>query len=359
MRKNYELTPALLAELQAALEEPISRMAPLAGMTSFRIGGPAELLAYPKTTEELANLIKAANANKLPVTVIGGGSNLLVKDGGIPGLVISLRKGFHGFEAKALGEGQAALDIEQFSDDPYEAKPVDGTIAYPNGAEIYVEAGYPLPKLVKFCNANGLAGMVPCAGVPGTVGGAVRMNAGSAKEFIGDSIVAVDVVKLSSGRARRLEGDKLNFEYRESNLGKDEIITAVLLRLQPGEPAKLQKLTAEAIQRRRDTQPLTLPNAGSIFKNPPGQSAGRLIEKSRLKGVRVRGAQISEVHANFIVNVGGATARDVLALVKMIREKVKDESEYALEMEVKVLGVDPDDLMAPREQEWETHASGQ
>jgi UDP-N-acetylmuramate dehydrogenase len=222
-----------------------------------------------------------------------------------------------------------------------------------------VEAGYPLPKLVKFCNANGLAGMVPCAGVPGTVGGAVRMNAGSAKEFIGDSITAVDVVRLSSGRVRRIEGDKLNFEYRESNLGKDEIITGVVLQLKPGDPVKLQKQSADAIQRRRDTQPLTMPNAGSIFKNPPGDSAGRLIEKSRMKGVRVRGAQVSEVHANFIVNVGGATARDVLALVKMIREKVKDESELALEMEVKVLGVDPDDLMAPREQEWETHATGQ
>lgn len=352
MRKNFEITPELYARMQATVREPIGKMAPLAGFTSFRIGGPAELLAFPTTTDELAALLKITSEAKVPVTVIGGGSNLLVKDGGIPGLVVSLRKGFNRFEVTALGEGQAAVDIEQFSDDPYEAQAVQGTVAYPNGAEVFVEAGYPLPKLVKFANANGLAGLVPCAGVPGTVGGAVRMNAGTAKEFIGDSIVAVDVVKLN-GRVRRLERDKLKFEYRESHLGKEEIITGVTLHLKPGDPVKLQKQTMEGIQRRRETQPLTMPNAGSIFKNPPGESAGRLIEKSNLKGVRVRGAQISEVHANFIVNVGGATARDVLTLVKMIREKVKDEAELALEMEVKVLGVEPDDESAPRLPDWE------
>lgn len=353
MRKHYEITPAVYERLQAAVAEPIGKMAPLAGFTSFRIGGPAELLAFPKTTAELAALLKQAAEFKLPVTVIGGGSNLLVKDGGIPGLVVSLRKGFNAFEVKPLGEGSAAHAVDEFSDDPYEAAVVAGAVAYPNGAEVFVEAGYPLPKLVKFANANGLAGLVPCAGVPGTVGGAVRMNAGTAREFIGDSITAVDVVKLS-GRPRRLEGDKLKFEYRESNLGKDEVITGVVLQLKPGDPAKLQAQTAEGIKRRRETQPLTLPNAGSIFKNPPGESAGRLIEKAGLKGVRVRGAQISEVHANFIVNVGGATARDVLALVKMIRDKVKDEAEVALEMEVKVLGVDPDHETAPRLADWET-----
>ena len=357
MKRHFEITPQVLSLLQACVEEPISRLAPLAGMTSYRIGGPAELLAFPKTAAELGGLLKAAGELKIPVTVVGGGTNLLVKDGGIPGLVVSLRKGFHKFEVKPLGESQGGLDVEQFSDDPYDTGSVEGQAAYPNGAEIYVEAGYPLPKLVKFCNANGLAGLVPCAGVPGTVGGAVRMNAGTAKEFLGDSVVAVDVVKYT-GRLRRLEGEKLKFEYRDSNVGKDDVITGVLLRLKPADPATLQKKTVEAIQRRRDTQPLTLPNAGSIFKNPPGQSAGRLIEKAGLKGVRVRGAQISDVHANFIVNVGGATARDVLTLAKMIREKVKNESEISLELEVKVLGVDLDDLSAPHLQKWENTADG-
>jgi UDP-N-acetylmuramate dehydrogenase len=355
--RRFEITPQTLAILQSAVAEPIGRLAPLAGLTSYRIGGPAELLAFPKTPAELGSLLKAAGELKVPVTVIGGGTNLLVKDGGIPGLVVSLRKGFQKFEVKPIGESQAALDVEQFSDEPYEAPAVEGAAAFPSGAEIYVEAGYPLPKLVKFCTANGLAGLVPCAGVPGTVGGAVRMNAGSATQFIGDSVVAVDVVKYS-GRMRRVEGDKLKFAYRDSNVGQDDVVTGALLRLAPGDPKKLQKQCADAIQRRRETQPLTLPNCGSIFKNPPGQAAGRIVEQLGLKGVRVRGAQISEVHANFIVNVGGATARDVLTLVRIIREKVKADAELSLEMEVKVLGVDLDDPAAPHLQKWETTGDG-
>lgn len=357
MRHTIQLTAEMVAAFQAALEEPLIPMAPLAGMTSLRIGGPAELLAFPKTAAELSALLKEADAFKVPVTVIGGGANTLVRDGGIPGLVVSLRKGFASFEVKPLGTVDEALDEAGFSDDPYDIGVVEGKAAYSNGAEITVGAGYPLPKLVKFCNANGLAGLVPCAGVPGTVGGAVRMNAGTAKEFIGDSVIAVDVVRVN-GKMRRVEGDKLKFEYRESNLGKDEIIVGAVLRLAPGDPAKLQKKSSEAIQRRRDTQPLNLPNVGSVFKNPPNDSAGRLIEASRLKGVRVRGAQISEVHANFIVNVGGATARDVLTLIRMMREKVKEDHEIALDTEVKIIGVEPDDAMAPRASDWERGEHG-
>ena len=352
MKKGFELTPDIIASLQEAVKEPLGHMAPLAGMTSYRIGGPAEVLAYPRDVGELSNLLKRAHREKIPVTVLGGGSNVLVRDGGIPGLVVNLRKGFQNFEVHPLGESAGALDADSFSDDPYDASTVEGARAYPHGAEIEVGAGFPLPKLVKFCNANGLVGLVPCAGVPGTVGGAVRMNAGTASEFIGDSIIAVDVVRLS-GRARRLEGDKLNFGYRDSRLGKDELITGIRLALQPGDPAALQRATAEAIKRRRDTQPLTMPNAGSIFKNPPGESAGKLIEHAGLKGVRVRGAQISEVHANFIVNVGGATARDVQALIKMMREKVKEDSKVKLEMEVRIMGVEPgvaDTAPLPKEQ---------
>lgn len=347
MKKHVPVTAEIFATLQQALQEPLCPMAPLAGMTSFRIGGPAEVLAYPTTVEELSALLKAADTFELPVTVIGGGTNLLIRDGGIPGLVVCLRKGFQQFEVQPLGEAHDIVETDSFSDDPYDPGTPQGRCAYPYGAEIYVGAGYPLPKLVKFCNANGLAGLACCAGVPGTVGGAVRMNAGTAKEYIGDSALAVDVVKLN-GRPRRLEGSKLKFDYRESHLGKEEIITGVRLRLKPGDPAALQKATADNIRRRRETQPLTLPNAGSIFKNPPGEAAGRLIEQAGLKGVRIRGAQISPVHANFIVNVGGATARDVLALIKMIRDKVKETAGVSLELEVKVLGVEPTDPAAPQ-----------
>ncbi len=355
MKEAIEITPVMLEALQAALEEPIVPNAPLAGMTTFRIGGPAQLLAFPRTEDELAALLRTAKPDKLPITVLGTGANVLVKDGGIPGLVLSLRKGFNGFEVTPLGEQATVIEAETLSDDPYEATALEGSQAYPNGAEVHVGAGYPLPKLVKWCNVNGLRGLVSCAGVPGTVGGAVRMNAGSASEYIGSYITAVDVVTLG-GRKKRIEKDKLKFEYRESHLGKDEVIAGVVLRLPAGDPRKLQKETADAIKRRRDTQPLTLPNAGSIFRNPPGESAGRLIEHAGLKGVRVRGAQISEVHANFIVNVGGATARDVLALIKMMKEKVKDDSQIALDLEVKILGVDADSPMAPAEREEVVHA---
>ena len=354
MKKGFEITAELIAYLQEALQEPLGHMAPLAGMTSYRIGGPAEVLAYPRDVQELSQLLKRAHGEKIPVTILGGGSNVLVRDGGVPGLVVNLRKGFQDFEVHPLGESIDVLDADGFSDDPYETSSVQGSRAYPKGAEVYVGAGYPLPKLVKFCNANGLVGLVPCAGVPGTVGGAVRMNAGTAKEFIGDSITAVDVVRLS-GRARRLEGDKLNFGYRDSRLGKDELITGIRLSLKPGDPAALQKATVKAITRRRETQPLTMPNAGSIFKNPPGESAGKLIEHAGVKGVRVRGAQISEVHANFIVNVGGATARDVQALIKMIREKVKEDSKVTLELEVKIIGVEPTEVVPDPVPQEEVH----
>ncbi|MDY6029421.1 MAG: UDP-N-acetylmuramate dehydrogenase [Acidaminococcaceae bacterium] len=281
---------------------------PMSGHTSFRIGGIADVLATPADTEELIALLQSAQDNNIPVTLIGNGSNLLVRDGGIRGLVIKL--------------GNALKDIS-----------ADGRrITFGSGLSLAAAAGY-AAKL-------GLTGMEFAAGIPGSIGGAVYMNAGAYDGEMKDVVISVTVVD-ASGKVAELDASQLEFSYRKTSLQSGKyIVTAVTVELSPGNREDILAKISDFAQRRISKQPLELPSAGSTFKRPPGYFAGTLIEQTGLKGYSIGGAQVSLKHAGFIVNTGGATASDVLRLIRYVQEQVHTASGVMLEPEVLVLGED-------------------
>ncbi|HWP45910.1 MAG TPA: UDP-N-acetylmuramate dehydrogenase [Candidatus Limnocylindrales bacterium] len=279
---------------------------PLSKYTTFRIGGPAEWMVFPLDLQDVQTAVAYAHDQGMKIFVLGGGSNLLVADEGIPGVVLNLSKGFN---------------YAHFQD-----------------TLVIVGAGYSLPRLVTEAVKRGLTGLECATGVPGTVGGAVRMNAGTREAGIGDIIVQLKLLH-NNGILKTLEQKDLKFQYRESNLPAESIILEVVLNLRKGNQKTLREDIHRRLISRKATQPLSYPNAGSIFKNPPGEYAGRLIEKVGLKGTRVGDAEISLLHGNFIVNKGSATAKDVMALIRMARQKVWKETGIKLELEVKLWGL--------------------
>lgn len=285
---------------------PLLPLEPMSRHTSFRIGGPAELLAQPQTEQELSELLRRAAAHGVAVTVIGNGSNLLVRDKGISGLVIKLGNALGGLEAE--------------------------------GTELRVGSGVSLARTAHFAAERSLSGLEFAAGIPGSIGGAVYMNAGAYDGEMAQVVTGVRVMDCE-GRVRELSAAELAFAYRHSALqGSGSIVTQVTLRLQPGEQQAITAKIAELNQRRQSKQPLELPSAGSMFKRPPGYYAGTLIEQTGLKGYTVGGAQVSPKHAGFVVNVGGATASDVLQLISDVQVKVYAAHGVRLEPEVLVLG---------------------
>ncbi len=284
---------------------------PLAPLTSFRIGGPADLLIEPAGIGEAHELVRHLRSQSTPFTVIGNGSNVLVSDAGFRGVVIHLGPGF----------STAGL--------------ADGVVT--------AGAGMRLAAFVDFCVTRGLAGVEMLAGIPGTLGGALVMNAGAHGGEIGDTVV--DVTVLRGGDLMTLRRDACGFVYRDSALRGDIVLSA---RFAPG-TGDVEALTArrrELIARRNATQPLTRPNAGSIFRNPEGTFAGRLIEDAGLKGARIGGAEVAGLHANFISNVDDATAADVVALINHVRERVCAHSGILLEPEIRFIGF-PTDPVTP------------
>jgi len=279
---------------------------PLSKYTSFRIGGPAEWMVFPADLEDLQRVIGYANKQGMKFFILGGGSNLLVADEGVSGIVFNLSKGFN--------------------------------YAHFDGTTVVVGAGYSLPRLVAGAVARGLTGLECAAGVPGTVGGAVRMNAGTRETGIGDVITLLKLVR-EDGALGTLKREDLNFQYRESHLPPDSVVLEVTLALERGDPKAIRADIHKRLMARKATQPLSYPNAGSIFKNPPGDYAARLIEKAGLKGTRIGGAEISRQHANFIINKGAARAEEVMALIKIARQKVLEETGIKLELEVKLWGL--------------------
>lgn len=278
----------------------------LARHTTFRIGGPADVLAWPEDREDVAAVIGFARERGLPLTVLGRGSNVLVPDEGVRGLVISLER---------------AADWVCF-----------------DGRDVEAGAGYPLPLLVREAARRGLAGLEGLAGVPGSVGGALAMNAGAGGYSIGGVTVSVEVIDRN-GRIHRLSRDDMVFGYRSSRLQAGDLVAlSARFRLSPGDPEAIVSVIERYGRRRRETQPLEHPNAGSIFKNPPGDSAGRLIEAAGCKGLRAGGAKVSERHANFIINTGGATAADVLSLMATVYRRVLDAFGVRLQAEIRLLG---------------------
>ncbi len=285
-------------------DEPLSRH------TSIRIGGPADAFVYPRTVEELAAVVAWGKKEKTPVFVLGAGSNLLVREKGIRGVVVNLSQGFSKIEVE--GENR-----------------------------IYAEAGVGLPRLVDFSAEEGLSGLEVVSGIPGNVGGGLVMNAGTRDGDISQSVVSVTFLD-KDGRIQTWPKEKIRYAYRESHFPRGAIVLSARFEL----TRMASELVRGKIQKYRayrlETQPLNVPNLGSVFKNYEEKKkkifAAEAIESAGLKNVRVGGARISPKHANWIVNEGGATSKDVLALIGLAKDKVKEKFGVALEMEVRVVG---------------------
>lgn len=280
---------------------------PMRNHTTWRIGGPADRLVQPESVEELQQAIQAARESGAPYYVIGGGSNLLVSDEGITGTVIQ------------LGGSLTGLAI------------TDHTIV--------AEAGVPLPFLARKAAEYGLSGLEFAAGIPGSVGGAVFMNAGAYQGQISNVIEQVTCCD-DSGQLITLKAADCAFSYRNSRFkqSRELVIVSVKMRLTPGKKEDILEQMQKNTASRNAKQPVEYPNAGSIFKNPPGDAAGRLIELAGAKGWRQGDAQVSEKHSNFIVNTGNASSRDVLLLVERVKQAVYAETGVLLEEEILYLG---------------------
>ncbi|MBQ9938592.1 MAG: UDP-N-acetylmuramate dehydrogenase [Oscillospiraceae bacterium] len=279
---------------------------PMSRHTTFKIGGPAELFALPASADMLVRLLQKCRELGAAVTVVGKGSNLLVSDEGIEGCVI------------CIGQKMAEIRLEN--------------------DHVVCSAGTSLAELCKFAEEHSLAGLEFAYGIPGSVGGAVYMNAGAYGGEMKD-VVAFARHISADGAAGEITAEELDFGYRKSAYtGSDKIIVEAGFRLTKGDRAEIRSRMDELLGRRKDKQPLEYPSAGSVFKRPEGAFAGALIEGCGFKGKGVGGAMVSPKHAGFIVNAGGATCRDVEELVLQIRQKVKAETGYDLECEIKRIG---------------------
>jgi UDP-N-acetylmuramate dehydrogenase len=277
--------------------------APLKEYTSFHIGGPADVLVEPADVEDVARVAKQTYDQKLPIFVLGG-TNLLVRDKGIRGVVVSLAK------------------LRTIKEEP--------------GSVLYAEGGVGMPTLIGHAIRRSLAGLEWAAGIPGTVAGCVVMNAGTKLGEMKDSVKAVRMVS-PDGALIDCPAEAIEFGYRRATLPTG-VVVGVWLQLRPGVRADIEKVVKDYLRYRRDSQPLTLPSAGCVFKNPLNDSAGRVVEAAGLKGTSVGDAQVSTKHANFIVNQGHASASDVLSLIKKVRARIARKTGVKLELELKVVG---------------------
>lgn len=282
---------------------------PLSAHTSLGIGGPVDVMVFPEDPLSLKNALLAAEKEKIPVFVIGAGTNLLAPDGRIEGIAVSL-KAFR------------SIELTRDSDE--------------TNVVLYAGSGVPLPMLVNFARKYGYSGIEALAGIPGYVGGAVYMNAGSFGTEIKDVIVSVAIMN-SHGGIVILDKDKLEFSYRSSNLPAGSIILSANIILRKDDPAEVDRRTRECSSRKKAAQPLGELSAGCVFKNPPGDAAGRLIDAAGCKGMKTGGAEVSSVHANYFINKGGATCRDFIELMKAVKAKVKAYSGIDLEPELKII----------------------
>ncbi len=280
-------------------DEPMSRH------TTFRVGGPADYMYFPDSEEDLLNAINCARRAEMNCIIIGNGSNLVVRDGGIRGMVIVL--------------GDAFADVRA------------------EDTRIIAQAGVSMAKTACFAQERGLSGLEFASGIPGTLGGGCAMNAGAYGGQISDVLISARV--LLDGEIRTLSRDEMQMGYRTTlPLTRGGIVLSAIFELRRDDPAAILARMKDLNARRREKQPLNLPSAGSMFKRPEGHFAGALIQECGLKGARVGGAQVSEKHAGFVVNAGGATAADILNLVALVQRTVLERTGIALEMEPRVLG---------------------
>ncbi len=278
---------------------------PLAGYTSWRVGGPARLMYLPADRDDLADFLRVLDADE-PLLWLGLGSNLLVRDGGFPGVVIST---------------QGRLDV----------------LEHDGGQGIYAEVGCACAKVARFAARAGLVGAEFLAGIPGTLGGALAMNAGA---FGGETWPLVHAVETIDrrGEIRQRGPEDFDVAYQQVKRPEDEWFLAARLALNDGDTSQAQARIRSLLERRSATQPTGQPSCGSTFRNPPGDHAARLIEAAGLKGMCRGGAQVSEKHANFIINTGDATAADIEGLIELVRETVQQHSGIRLVTEVHRVG---------------------
>jgi UDP-N-acetylmuramate dehydrogenase len=301
------LVPVELERRLRAVVADVRAAEPLAAHVQFRIGGPADLLVVPRSRRELASAMEVLFEGGVRPVVLGQGSNVLVGDRGVRGIVVKIGKGVDQVQIK-----------EQMG-------------------RVEAEAGAGLPALALRTAKLGLAGLEFAAGIPATVGGAVVMNAGAHGHAMDEVVESADV--LTPGGPRRLTRDALGFAYRTSVLQTEPwVVASVALLLHPGDPAAIRAQLDAWLEHRGATQPIGPPSSGCIFRNPAGDHAGRLIDLAGCKEMTHGGARVSGVHANYVINEGTATARDVMTLAEMVRERVAARTGINLEMEVKLLG---------------------
>jgi UDP-N-acetylmuramate dehydrogenase len=278
----------------------------IAPLTTFRLGGPAALYLEPDSLDDLRAVSRAVQETSLPVVILGKGSNVLVADAGVEGLVLRLGRGFR-----------------------WAAR--EGTALTAGGA-------MPLPALAGIALTHGLAGLEFGIAIPATIGGAVRMNAGAHGRTVADVAERVDIFDLATGRTRSLSGAEAGFRYRGSGFGPLDVVVGARLRLEPGDPVTIRAAMDAARVWRRETQPVAEPNCGSVFTNPPGDHAARLVDETGCKGMRVGGARVSEKHANFIIAGPDARAADVRDLIARVQAAVEERWGIRLEPEVRFVG---------------------
>ena len=306
MTAALAMTNFHLIDLMPKCRGRLTADAPLANVTWFRVGGPAEVMFRPADAEDLAEFL-AALPDEIPVTVVGVASNLLIRDGGVPGVVIRLGRGFAGIEATGtrVTAGGAALDLH----------------------------------VATLARDAGIAGLEFLSGIPGTIGGALRMNGGAYGREIKDVLVAAQAVDRQ-GQILTFSNEAMGFTYRHSAVPDDVIFTGAVLEGSEDEPLAIARRMAEISDKRGDTQPIRSRTGGSTFKNPPGdKKAWQLIDEAGCRGLRVGDAQVSEKHCNFLLNLGSASAADLEALGEDVRRRVLETSGVSLDWEIKRIGV--------------------
>ena len=296
-------TQADVRAAMAGLRGSVSFQAPLREYTSFKIGGPADVVVEPADIEDVCLVVQQARARKIPLFVLGG-TNLLIRDGGIRGIVISLAR------------------LRGITEEPESV--------------LYAEGGVGMPTLIGYAIRHSLTGLEWAAGIPGTVAGCVVMNAGTKLGEMKDSVKAVRMVNMK-GQVVDMEAAQVGFEYRRALLPRG-LVVGVWVQLRQGVRSEIARVVKDYLYYRRATQPLAMPSAGCVFKNPPSDSAGRLIEAAGLKGARAGDAEVSMKHANFMVNRGQARAADVVALIRKVRSAIRRRVGVRLDLELKIVG---------------------
>ena len=284
---------------EVAINEPLSKH------TTYGIGGPAEIMVFPENKTDLIQIIRTARKMNQPVSILGSGSNILISDSGIKGVVVSLKNTLK------------LIEIEN--------------------QKLYAECGSMLGRIVKQAVKHNLIGLENLNGVPGTLGGALVMNAGAWGGEISENLVQVELID-EDGKLKYLQKNEINFSYRQSSFNKKDILLSAEFLLKKADKEIINKNFVEAQTGRKSTQPLNKRSAGSLFKNPKGHSAGKLIDEAGLKGFSIGQAKISDKHANFFINEGNASSKDMLQLIKKAHQTVKEKFNINLELEVKLMG---------------------